>query len=375
MSILFKKGKIGNLTLKNRFVRSATAELLASDDCRVTDQYINAFSRLAKGGVGLIITGNYYVNNIGRSIPRTIIVDKDEIINDLKRVTAVVHENGGKVIAQINHGGRQCNPEIIKETPVAPSQVRDPVSFVKPREMLEIEIEDTINDFAKAAGRIKKAGFDGVQVHAAHGYLVNQFLSGHTKRRKDKWGGSIDNRMRFLVEIYKEIRLVVGPEFPVLIKINSEDFVSGGLTLNEAVLVCKKLDELGINAIEVSGGTPEKGMVTIRGDIPRDLLMRNRSFFERILIRLFEKSIRKHSLFEEAYFLQQAAIIKKEVTAPIITVGGIRNRAVMEDALNSGKADFISMCRPFIRHPNLVNLMEKNEKNPITCTNCNMCTF
>lgn len=376
MSKLFKPGFIGTMQLKNRFVRSATAECLASDDCRITDRYLRAYAQLARGGVGLIIPGNYYVHRMGRAVPRVMLLDKDEIIDDLRQLTEAVHENDAKIVAQLNHGGRQCDPKVLGAQPIGPSPVRDMLSMVKPREMSSAEIEETITAFGDAARRAKEAGFDGVQIHAAHGYLINEFLSGRTNRRSDEWGGSQENRMRFLLEVYQLIRSIVGTDFPVLIKINSEDFIANGVTLDECITVCRKLDEMGIDAIEVSGGISEKGLVAIKGDIPRDLAMRNRKLLERILMRLFiEKGMREAARFEEAYFLPQAAAVKDNVKAPVIAVGGMRRRATMERVLESGQADYISLSRPFIRQPNLVNLMEKDEGDPISCMNCNRCTF
>jgi 2,4-dienoyl-CoA reductase-like NADH-dependent reductase (Old Yellow Enzyme family) len=171
------------------------------------------------------------------------------------------------------------------------------------------------------------------------------------------------------------MRCAVGPDFPVLIKINADDLVKGGMTPEQGVIVCKKLDELGIDAIEVSGGMLEQGLVYVKGDIPRDLAMRNRNLIERFALRLMEKSLRELARFEEGYFLPQAAAIRKSVSVPVIAVGGIRRRATMEHALQSGQADFISMCRPFIRQPNLVNLIQKGKEDPITCTNCNRCSL
>jgi 2,4-dienoyl-CoA reductase-like NADH-dependent reductase (Old Yellow Enzyme family) len=324
--------------------------------------------------VGLIITGNYYVNAMGRALPRLMVLDEDEIIDDLRRVAETVHEHDARIVAQINHGGRQCDPKVICATPVAPSAVRDKLTLVKPRQMSEAVTEETIAAFGEAARRVKEAGFDGVQIHGAHGYLVNQFLSGYTNRRTDKWGGSFEDRMRFLIEVYQSIRSAVGPDYPVLIKINSEDFVRGGVTPDECIAACKKLDELGIAAIEVSAGILEKGLIYVKGDVPRDLVQRNRNLIERVAMRLIEKSMREAARFEDAYFLPQAAAVKKSVNVPVIAVGGMRRRAVMEQALQSGQADFISMCRPFIRQPNLVNLMQKGGGDPISCTNCNRCS-
>ena len=375
MSILFEPGSIGTMDVKNRFVRSATAECLASDGSRITDRYVKVYTQLAKGGVGLIITGNYYVHPSGRAVPRIIVLDNDDVIDDLRQVTGIVHEHGAKIVAQLNHGGRQSDPKVLGRQPIGPSSVRDTLSMVKPREMSQAEITEMITAFGDAAFRAKEAGFDGVQIHAAHGYLVNQFLSGHTNRRSDEWGGSPDNRMRFLLEIYDLIRSRVGADYPVLVKINSEDSIAKGVRLEECIAVCMKLDELGIDAIEVSGGIAERGLATIRGDIPADLMMRNRNLFERAMMRLFLlKALRKWAHFEEGYFLPHATAVKRHVNVPVIAVGGIRRRTMMEKALQNANADFISLSRPFIRQPNLVNLIEKDGDDVITCVNCNRCT-
>lgn len=375
MSELFTPGKIRSMQLKNRLVRSATAECLATDDCRLTDKYLRAYTQLAKGGVGLIITGNYYVSAMGRSLPRLFVMDNDEIIEDMRKVADTVHEHGAKIVAQINHGGRQCDPKVVGANPIAPSAVRDMFTLVKPTPMSESDIEETIAAFAEAARRVKDAGYDGVQIHGAHGYLVNQFLSGYTNRRTDKWGGSLENRMRFLIEVYRAMRSAVGPDFPLLIKINSEDFMKGGVTLEECVETCKKLDELGIDAIEISGGILEKGLIYVKGDVPMDLVKRGRNIVERTIMRFMEKSMRADAAYEDAYFLSNAAVVKEAVKVPIITVGGMRKRSVMEEAIRGGKTDFVSICRPFIRQPNLVNQLERGDEDPITCTNCNCCSI
>ena len=375
MSLLFTPGTIGSMTLKNRFVRSATRELLVADNGRLMKPYMDLYSRLARGGVGLIIPGGYYVRADGLQAHRCIVPDNDEVIADLQTLVEVVHKHGAKIVAQLNHCGRQADPKVIGRTPLGPSLVRDKRTRVKPRRIKQGEIQEIIVAFGDAARRMREAGFDGVQIHSAHGYLVNQFLSAYTNRRNDKWGGSLENRMRFLVEIYKRVRSVTGTDYPILVKINGEDYVKKGVTIDETKRVCSTLDELGINAIEVSGGIGEVGLMTIRGDIPRDLLMRNRSFLERVILRLKEKSVRNSVRFKEAFFLPEAAAIKRTVKCPVIALGGIRARCTMEGGLENGHADFISMCRPFIRQPNLVNQMEKGDPDPISCTNCNRCTF
>ena len=375
MSLLFEPGRIGDMELRNRFVRSATVECLCTDEGGVTDAYLRAYERLAKGGVALILPGNYYVNQLGHAYPKQTVVDRDEVIEDLRRVVSVVHEHGAKIVAQLNHGGRQADPKLIGTRPIGPSPVRDKMSFVKPRQMTEGEIEKTIIDFGEGARRVKEAGFDGVQIHAAHGYLINQFLSSHTNRRKDGWGGSIENRMRFLVEVFLAMRSRVGPDYPILTKINAEDFAKTGVHPEECVVHCKRLEELGIAAIEVSGGITETGLNTLKGEVPMDLFLEGRGSVERLVVRMMEGSLKKSATFEEAYFLSYAATIKKNVKVPVLAVGGMRTRKKMEEALESGQADFITLCRPFIRQPNLVKLLERDESDPISCTSCNRCSI
>ncbi len=374
MSVLFQPGKIGNMELKNRFARSATVELLCTDEGRVTDAYQKAYERLAKGGVALIFTGNFIVNPLGPNYPRQPFVDKEEAVDDLRRVVSMVHEHGARIVAQLNHGGRQADPNLVGTRPVGPSAVRDMRSMVKPRQMTGKEIVETIRDFGEGARRVKEAGFDGVQIHAAHGYLINQFLSGRTNRRRDEWGGSMENRMRFLTEVFQAMRSRVGPDYPILVKINAEDFAKGGVHPDECVVHCRKLEELGIAAIEVSGGIVEAGFQTIKGDVPMDRLLEGRGPVERLLARMMEGSLRKSAAFEEDYFVPYAATVKKNVGVPVLAVGGLRTRKRMEAVLESGQADFISLCRPFIRQPNLVKLLERDEGDPISCTSCNHCS-
>ena len=374
-SILFTPTHIGSIELKNRFVRSATVECLASEDNHLTEKYYKVYERLAKGGVGLIITGNYYINPMGRAADNNLVLDCDDVIDDLRKLTGIVHGYGAKIVGSINHSGRQCNPNLIGERPISPSGIRDTLNGIKPRTMSVQEIEDTIKAFSSAAGRIKDGGFDGVQIQGAHGYLISQFLSSYTNRRKDQWGGSLENRMRFVTRIYEDIRNEVGANYPILIKINSEDQIRGGVTLEESIEMSKKLEALGFDAIEVSGGIKEGGFTITKGDIPRDLILSKLGPVKRFLFRFVQKKLQKDAEFKGGYFLPQAAEIKKNVGIPIISVGGMRRREMMEQALFKGQADLISLSRPFIRQPNLVKQMEKSsDADPINCINCNRCT-
>jgi 2,4-dienoyl-CoA reductase-like NADH-dependent reductase (Old Yellow Enzyme family) len=375
MSILFEPLSIGCITVKNRFVRSAAIECAATDDGRITEEYLAIYKRLAKGDIGLILPGNYFVQQNGRAHPRIPVLDNDDIIKDLMKLTAIIHAGNGKIFAQLNHGGRLCDPHIIHEQPVAPSRVRVRIDGITPRELSEKEIEDIINSFGDAALRAKKAEFDGVQIHAAHGFLINQFLSAHTNRRKDKWGGNIENRMKFLIQVYLNVRSKVGDDFPIAMKINSVDYMKNGFNLEECIYVCKNMEKLGLGAIEVSGGTKEAGISTAKGGIPLDLALKYRTLKQTLASLIYMRQIKKASKFEDGFFLDNAAAIKKQVSIPVIAVGGMRKFNLMEDAVKSHKTDMISMARPFIRQPNLITLYKEDKVDRSSCLNCNRCAF
>lgn len=346
---LFSPFEIKTIKMKNRIVRSATYEKMADEDGFVTEQLINLYVTLAKGGVGLIITGNALVHVSGRSAPKMLCIHNDFYIEGLKKLTSAVHEAGGKIVIQLNHGGRQCASIFLHgNPPVAPSAVYEPVYKVTPRELTHEEIWELIESFGKAAKRAKEAGFDGVQIHGAHGYLINQFLSPYTNRRNDYWGGDEERRFHFLEEVYQSIRDNVGYDYPVMIKLNACDFVEGGLKLEESLRIAKRLENLGIDAIEVSGGIVE-------------------SKIEERPVRMKIDSPEK-----EAYFREFSREFKRNLKVPIMLVGGIRSRTVAEDILQKNDADLISLSRPLICEPDLPNKWMKG-KEKSDCISCNEC--
>lgn len=346
---LFEPFEIKTIKMANRIVRSATYEKMADEDGFVTPQLINLYVNLAKGGVGLIITGNALVHISGRSAPKMLCIHNDFYIDGLKKLTSAVHEVGGKIVIQLNHGGRQCASLFLGGAqPVAPSEVYEPVYKVMPRQLSQEEIWEIIESFGKAARRAKEAGFDGVQIHGAHGYLVNQFLSPYTNKRNDYWGGDEERRFHFLEEVYQSIRDNVGYDWPVLIKLNACDFVEGGLTLQDSLRIAKRLEDLGIDAIEVSGGIveskPEERPVRTNIDSPQ----------------------------KEAYFREFSKEFKKNLKVPIMLVGGIRSRSVAEEILQKNEADLISLSRPLIREPDLPKKWMEG-KETADCISCNGC--
>ena len=347
MSILFTPVKIGPLSIPNRFVRSATHEYMADDEGNVRPNQIELLRRLAEGEVGLIITGHAFVQPSGKASPRQTAVYDDRFIEGLARIPEAVHGFPSRVFLQIAHAGRQTKEKLCGCVPVSPSAVYDPVSKVMPRELAGEEIHALIADFVAAAGRAKRAGFDGVQLHAAHGYLISSFLSPHTNRRTDEWGGPVENRARVLLDVLRGVKEACGREFPAIVKLNSTDFLQGGLTVDDAVEIARLLEAAGIDGIEVSGGMAEAG----RGSVWPGL----------------------RGEADEGYFVENAARIKKAVGVPVFGLGGIRTLAAAEKIVAEGRADLVSLSRPFIRDPFLVKHFREGLVAKSECISCNKC--
>ena len=380
MSVLFEKTEINGMGLKNRLVRSATHEAMADDAGFPTDRLFKLYERLAKGGVGLIITGYTYVSHDGK-FKAMLGIDTDEHISRYRELVSQVHQNGAKIAMQINHCGRQTTKEMTGAQPIAPSAVKDNSLFVLPREMTEADIERIIEAFAQAARRVKESGFDAVQLHGAHGYLINQFLCPHTNRRDDRWGGTLENRMRFVSGIYERTRKSVGDDYPVFIKLSAYDHMKNGLKPEEGIEIAKRMAEMGIDGIEVSCGIGEDGGSTLRGDIPFDVILdewdmyRSKGVVFRFVMRKFGKNIMKPIPFTQGYNREVAGIIKKKVNVPIFTVGGMIDPAFMEDTIQSGEADYISLCRALVTDPNFPNKIREGARESSRCIHCNLCLF
>ena len=376
-NLLFTPMEINGMQLKNRLVRSATYEHMATEDGKVTDQLINFYSKLAKGGVGLIVLGVAYVQENGHGFPCQIGIYSDDHIAGLKNMVDEIHNHGAVVALQIAHAGRQTTSAAIGgQTPIAPSAIEpDPFFNTSPREMTEEEINETINAFGAAAVRCKEAGFDAVQLHATHGYLLAQFLSPHTNRRTDEWGGNQENRMRFVTEVNNSVREAVGNDFPVLIKLSVEEGLENGTTLDEASNVAMRLSQIGIDAIEISGGTiADTAFMMSRGDVPIDMLTRNADPAAKEQMEDFFYSIKDMVKYEEAYWLKHAEKIKEVIgDVPLILVGGMKYPQTMAKILEENKADLISLSRALIREPNLPKEMAEGRKDPAKCGFCNRC--
>ena len=351
MPKLFDETQIKTLELSNRSVRSATWSGVGDEKGYVTERALDFYAELGRGGIGLIITGYQYVMRNGQQLPYMIGNYEDGQLEGLTRMAEAVHKAGGKVVPQIVHCGVGANPKVIpKESEVwGPSAVKNEFTGKVAKEVTKREIQLLIEAYAAAAERCAKAGFDGVQLHGAHGYGINQFLSPRTNTRGDTYGGSLQNRYRFLAETMEAVRGAVGDDFPVLIKLSVDDHMEGGLGADEGVEVACRLADDGIDAIEVSGGNPAspKNAGPARTKIKTE--------------------------DDEAYFAGLAARVKEAVRVPVISVGGIRSLKKIDDMLSDRVADYVSMSRPFIREPHLMNRWKAGDTARAACISCNGC--
>jgi 2,4-dienoyl-CoA reductase-like NADH-dependent reductase (Old Yellow Enzyme family) len=347
MAALFQQTEINGMKLRNRFVRSATYEAMANADGRVKDQLLDSMAELVRGEVGLVITGHAYVTKGGQAGPLQMGISADTMIDSLKRVTSVIHENGGVVAVQLAHAGMRGIGG--NEYPaLGPSDLV--VEGVKKASAMTVaDIKRTTTAFGDAAERAVSSGFDALEIHSAHGYLLSQFLSPHYNVRVDDYGGSLENRARLLLEVYTEIRDRVGRSFPVMVKINAEDFLEDGMTVKEMVRVSHMLEDRGIDAIEMSGGTFESGKFTP------------------------SRIGTSRSEGKEVYYRKAAAAFKGEIKTPLILVGGFLSLQNAEDVVTSGLADYVALSRPLIREPHLIKRWAGGDRAKAACVSCNKC--
>ncbi len=351
MTDLFDATYLKSMRLPNRSFRSATWSGISDEKGYITELGLEFYSTLGGGGIGAIITGYQYVMKNGIQLPFQTGNYDDSQIDGLTKLASNAKANGSAVIGQIVHCGVRPNRELFWDGGDiwGPSAIPDVVSGVTPVEVDKYRIRDLLEAYADAARRLKSAGFDGVQLHGAHGYGINQFLSETWNRRGDAYGGNLRKRYRFLAEALEAVRGSVGSDFPVLIKLNACDFVDGGLTPEESLQVAGWLSEDGIDAIEISAG----GAAAPKNSGP---------------IRL---NIVKRE--DEAYFRDYAKMTKQSAGVPVITVGGIRSYQTVTDILDNGDADYVSFSRPFIREPGLINRWKNGDKSAATCISCGKC--
>jgi 2,4-dienoyl-CoA reductase-like NADH-dependent reductase (Old Yellow Enzyme family) len=328
--------------LQNRIAKSAMSENLSPKNHRPNKKIINAYQCWANGGAGLIITGNIMIDGKAIAEPGNILVEDKTDFDLLKQWARLVENTGLHLWAQLNHPGRQAIG-MINKVVFAPSTVKTKVTglstmFKKPKALTEPEILDIIERFGNTASILKDAGFTGVQIHGAHGYLISQFLSPLVNLRTDKWGGSLENRARFVIEIYRNIRKKVGNNFPIGIKINSADFQRGGFTEEESMQVVQLLDKEDIDLIEVSGGTYEQPA-------------------------MIGANVKESTKEREAYFIDYVKKVRKLVKTPLMLTGGFRTVDFMEKAIANKDLDVVGIARPFALYPDLPKLIFEGSLN------------
>jgi len=345
---IFSGCKIGDVELSNHLVRSSTWEGMATEKGEVTYKLVTHIETLAKGGVGLIIASHAYIEKSGQASPCQLGIYDDSLVPGLKKLADVSHKHKTKIFAQLNHGGCHALPELTNMPSFGVSEITtNRGGFAL--SMSTTAIKNKIILYANAAARAIAAGFDGVQLHCAHGYLISQFLSPYYNKRNDEWGGTVENRMRFLLETIIAVRLRIG-KHPITIKLNSSDFIEGGNTPEQMIEYVKILNNAGIDAIEMSGGT-----VNPDGKYSST--------------RTFDPSSDK----EEGYYMEEAVKYKQISKIPLILVGGFRSYERTSQVLSDGIADFVSFGRPLVCEPNLPGRWKQGDKRRAECISCDKC--
>lgn len=353
MKEIFESTQINGMVLKNRIVRSALWMKMANSNGLVAEELIKTYEALGNGGSGLVITG--YATVLENDRPNNGMIESysDIFLEGLSRLSSAIQKGGAKAALQLAVGGSQSH--ISDRTGldfIGPSAIENRVTRITPREMSHEDIKHVAKSFGNAAYRAKQAGFDAVQLHAAHGYLLSQFLTPYYNRRSDEYGGAIHNRARIIYEVYKEVRTRVGAEYPILVKINHDDFMDEGegLTFDEALQVIEHLDSLGVDAFEVSGTNESSG----KGIGPA------------------RKRISK--LENQSYYKNATSIIADRVKAPVILMGGNRNLPLVQEILNSSNIEYFSISRPLLSEPDLPLKWKGNSSYMPRCISCNKCS-
>ncbi len=342
--LLFQPLTIASLELPNRVLMTTVKLGYGTPQGEVTERHIAFYVRRAEGGVGLITTEPLYIHPNGRELPTQLGVHDDGLVDGLRRLTEAVHAAGGRIMAHINHAGRVANPKLVPEGErVSASDVLCPANQVLPRALTLEEIPTYVNYFARAAGRVRAAGFDAIEVPFSHGYLIHQFLSPHTNRRDDEYGGSFENRLRFGREVIAAVREAVGEDFPIIVRMNAQDYVDGGLTIEDAEELAFALEEIGVDALSITSGT----------------------MCESVPYCLYPTGTPR------AHLLPMAARIRQRVSIPVAVAGRIRTPDVAREALALGQADWIGLGRPFLADPDWVRKTEAGDEEAILyCAAC-----
>lgn len=366
----FSPAKLGPIELRNRIVKAATFEGMTGDQW-VSDRLIEFHRQMAAGGVGMTTVAFLAVSPEGAATPNELVLT-DGAVPRLRELADAVHAEGAAVSAQIGHAGAVAASAGLQG--LAPSRVFSPLAMKRMQEATPADIERILGDFAAGAVRLKTAGFDAVEVHFGHGYLVSEFLSPKINKRRDQWGGSLENRARFAREVARRVRDAVGSEMAIVAKLNMDDGVPGGFWINESLEVARMLERDGaLDAIEPTcGSSLQNPMYLFRGEAPIPEMAASMPKAVAFGMKLFGRFFLKSYPFEEAYLRSFARQLRAAVDMPIILLGGINKRETIEQAMQDG-FEFVAMGRGLLREPGLVNAMMKGERDESLCIHCNKC--
>jgi len=378
MKSLFEQNELAGIPLKNRLIRSATHEAMADEAGRPREQLARLYERLSRGGIGAIISGFLGVHRQSHGYPHMMLLDRDEHIPDYQALLEPTKKQGTPVIAQVAHLGGKFHASMVKSDVLAPSTKNYAPFGVKARAMTPGDIEETIDAFVQAIRRCREAGFDGVQVHAAHGYLLSEFLSPHCNRRTDSWGGDTERRFRIVGEIMRGARQEVG-DYPLLLKISGHDWDKNGMTVPEAIKLARLFQEAGGDAVEVSSGGVNALDMSRTTKIPVEAILnldpqytKYHPVAKKILAVLLPLGVKNPRPIYN-YNVEAAARIKEQLDIPVIVVGGLRKLDEMEQVITEGKADYVALCRPLIIEPALVENFLNGKQDRSKCIDCDYC--
>jgi 2,4-dienoyl-CoA reductase-like NADH-dependent reductase (Old Yellow Enzyme family) len=370
---VFAPGRLGPIELRNRVVKCATNEGMSRDGL-VTERLVAWHREFATGGVGMTTLAYCSVSSEGRTYRHQIWM-REDALPGLRRFTEAMHDEGAKAAIQLGHAGWFANPRSTGSAPLGPSRSFSPHAQAFSRAMTEADFDRLTHAFAQGARLAVDAGFDALEVHVGHGYLLSQFLSPYNNRRKDRWGGSLANRARFPRQVLRAVRESAGAGVAVYAKLNMDDGFKGGLELDESLEVARWLQEDGsVDALQLTGGhTTKTPMYLMRGDVPlADMLRHERHWLRRMGMRLFAPMMLKKYEFEEAFFLPKALRFRAALGLPLMLLGGVTRRETMDRAMQQG-FEFVALGRALIRDPDLVQRMEAGELDASRCTPCNRC--
>ena len=371
-SNVFSQGKIGALVLRNRVIRAGCCEGMCQGG-NVTDALIEHHRQVAAGGVAMTTVAYCSVSFDGRAYGHEMWM-REEIVPDLRRLADAVHREGAAASIQLGHCGFFSSPQAIGQRPLGASPKLCLFRLSYCRQMTEGEIQDKVSDFRKAAGLAKQAGFDAIEIHAGHGYLLSQFLSPWTNHRTDRYGGQLENRVRFPAAVIQQVRQAVGPDFPVLVKMNQRDGMRGGLELGEAAAVARRFEMEGASALVPSCGfTAKTPLYMMRGNVPTMEMSRNqRNPIMRSGLILFGRVMVQACPFERLFLLEGARQIRDAVRIPVVYVGGVLSIDNMEQVIQEG-FEFVEVGRATIQNPSFVDKLRRGEIRESACDHCNRC--